>query len=722
MNWKFFDTRGQLKVSIAGSTGTASGDLSGTYPNPAVKQSSTAFALPGDIAPTALAADTDNWAPASLSGASVIRADLSADVRLTGITGGADGRVLVLENISSTYTLTLVHDSTSTAGNRFYLKQSTVAIAPLGTVMFIYDSTNSRWVMQAGGDPVAANPGLTGQDASIWFGTGGDGAIHLDTTSIPACDPRIAQRTTSTDGYVWYQLMRDVHCTSLLIDAGVRVWPRGFRIYCRGTVTVNGGIAQNGVDGNGSTAFPSTSGGMSSFGSTNMYSSNSGGYAADGAGSATQAAQGTQVQGGLGGSSTEASTGTDGGSFAYYGVARVISQGGSYTPRLLSGAAPLWRVPEDPGAFSTATPPGGGAGPSHPRHNGGSIGTGIAGGGGPGNVIQINAASIVVGSAGTLTAKGGDATLGGNSGFGSDRSYGGPGGGGGGVIVLVYRSYVNNGTVTVAGGVGCVGGANAAASGLAQVPFNSVTTNNRWNSDNWTRTTDGAGLELWRPNSNVNITPPLWGAAGCGNIVLFSVIGTRAAGASAAPTVTGWGGTWSSVGSVAFNTGATPTKRLAVFWSRIPTTFTQNKLFEGFNVTWAAEQDSTIMQIFAVGHCNDTTPIVQTVTATGDANTTAAATLAAGVANNMFMAINGQSGAGSLTSVANGTILADFTTTTNKMWEWHRQGSVATQPSTTLGAAADWGVVAFEVASLGNVPPPSGASGQDGSLVRYQVA
>src|SRR5690606_30550103 len=62
-----------------------------------------AFLLSGVISPPALGASQNNYAPAGLSGAQVIRQDVSASgVSITGLAGGAPGRLLTIINISAT--------------------------------------------------------------------------------------------------------------------------------------------------------------------------------------------------------------------------------------------------------------------------------------------------------------------------------------------------------------------------------------------------------------------------------------------------------------------------------------------------------------------------------------------------------------------------------------------------------------------------------------------
>jgi hypothetical protein len=75
---------------------------------------------------------------------------LSADAVLVGISGGADGRVLIVYNSDDTDELRVAHDSSTetTAGNRIYTTTANnVDIVARGTAMLIYDAAASRWVV-----------------------------------------------------------------------------------------------------------------------------------------------------------------------------------------------------------------------------------------------------------------------------------------------------------------------------------------------------------------------------------------------------------------------------------------------------------------------------------------------------------------------------------------------------------------------------------------------
>jgi hypothetical protein len=99
--------------------------------------------LSGDITPTQLSANTDDWAPTGLSTCSVIRVSTDASRNLTGLTGGADGRIIILHNVGS-FDLVLKDNVTSTTANRFSFGADYYLHAGQ-TIAMIYDATATRW-------------------------------------------------------------------------------------------------------------------------------------------------------------------------------------------------------------------------------------------------------------------------------------------------------------------------------------------------------------------------------------------------------------------------------------------------------------------------------------------------------------------------------------------------------------------------------------------------
>lgn len=100
----------------------------------------------GVITPTALAANTNDWNPTGFSGAREIRVSASVAVDLTGLVADSNGRAIWLTNVGAN-TITIKHDLTSTAANRFFcLGAADIALTQYKRVYLIYNTTLSRWM------------------------------------------------------------------------------------------------------------------------------------------------------------------------------------------------------------------------------------------------------------------------------------------------------------------------------------------------------------------------------------------------------------------------------------------------------------------------------------------------------------------------------------------------------------------------------------------------
>lgn len=97
------------------------------------------------ISPAQLTANTDDYDPADLATSGVLRITASGAINLTGIAADSGNSWLLLIN-SGTNTITLKHDVTSTAANRFYCKGAAdYALTSRSSALLFYDSTSSRW-------------------------------------------------------------------------------------------------------------------------------------------------------------------------------------------------------------------------------------------------------------------------------------------------------------------------------------------------------------------------------------------------------------------------------------------------------------------------------------------------------------------------------------------------------------------------------------------------
>lgn len=94
------------------------------------------------------AAQQDNFTRAS-RGIEVLRVTLTGNQNLSGVVPDGvtpGGEMLIISNVDTADTLTILHDSTSTAANRFFCPgAANMSLAPHNSALCRYDSTSSRW-------------------------------------------------------------------------------------------------------------------------------------------------------------------------------------------------------------------------------------------------------------------------------------------------------------------------------------------------------------------------------------------------------------------------------------------------------------------------------------------------------------------------------------------------------------------------------------------------
>lgn len=358
--------------------------------------------------------------------------------------------------------------------------------------------------------------GVTNNDV---FGSGEDGNVTISSNTT---------------------LTQDKFYNNLTINSGFTLTTAGYRVFVKGTLTINstGKIAWNGNNG---TAGQSISGENPTGGT-----GGAGGSALTTASLAGSVAGRAGGNGGAGGNNGFGQAGVDGGT-GTAGGAVVKSFRSSFTSTSANGGAggTGWKdgnptffaagaagVAGAAGALTSASvirpycalfgvqmfdmapgataaaltynagcggAGGGGGGASSYRTGNGELNGGGGGGGGGsgsgGGTIVIAARTIV--NNGSIEAVGGNGGNGGTGGDGQDNTapspneiYGGAGGGGGGggaggpggVIVLIYSSISGSGTTSVAagasgtGGAGGTGGASALANGANGTAGTTATT------------------------------------------------------------------------------------------------------------------------------------------------------------------------------------------------------------------------------------------------------
>ncbi|ABD87384.1 DUF2793 domain-containing protein [Rhodopseudomonas palustris] len=137
----------KLKVSGDGSSWTEALAIDAASGNAVLPR---ALSLSGIIAPVEITANQNDYAPAGLASAAVLRVSADAARSISGLAGGAEGRVIVVGNVGG-QAITLLDDSAaSAAANRFSFGGN-LTIAAKQAAVLRYDGTAARWQAIAGG-------------------------------------------------------------------------------------------------------------------------------------------------------------------------------------------------------------------------------------------------------------------------------------------------------------------------------------------------------------------------------------------------------------------------------------------------------------------------------------------------------------------------------------------------------------------------------------------
>lgn len=103
-----------------------------------------AVSVAGDISPSPLSSDQNDFNPSGLANASVLRLSSSAAVNITGLAGGSRGRSITIFNTGTNNIVLKNQNTSSTDINRFAVSADITIGADQSTTL-IYDATSQRW-------------------------------------------------------------------------------------------------------------------------------------------------------------------------------------------------------------------------------------------------------------------------------------------------------------------------------------------------------------------------------------------------------------------------------------------------------------------------------------------------------------------------------------------------------------------------------------------------
>lgn len=154
-------------------TGDATGSGTGSFAV-AVGQISAALTLANTLSPSTISSDQNDYNPTGLSSANTLSLSSSTAVNITGLAGGATGRILVVVNAGAN-PITFKHQSSSSTGaNKFYFPNLADVTINRGQYLILRHSTfwQSMSAVEAGTNGVSGLLRLNGSATNVLHGDG----------------------------------------------------------------------------------------------------------------------------------------------------------------------------------------------------------------------------------------------------------------------------------------------------------------------------------------------------------------------------------------------------------------------------------------------------------------------------------------------------------------------------------------------------------------------
>lgn len=216
----------------------------------------------GVLTPDAITGNTNNYNPPGLDSASTLRLSSTGAVNITGLQGGTEGRIIVIQNVGSN-NITLVNLSgSSTASNRFYFLDNDIVLREAASVTLRYDGTDNVWRTISTAVSITQGYGLSYSTGILPITS--VGSIRVDTTQLKNQFWSLRGNASGAGKFLGFTDSADFYININSIRAGwINTDPGGSFYGGNTTFGFRAGISTTGSSGNtllGYYVYPSATG------------------------------------------------------------------------------------------------------------------------------------------------------------------------------------------------------------------------------------------------------------------------------------------------------------------------------------------------------------------------------------------------------------------------------------------------------------------------------